>query len=260
VAKRYQTFIRHSAGFVLCDCVSDFAFESSLEFTDHPIDDASSISDHAVRKPETMTLTLVATQTPMRPIAGFSVGAQPLQVKSVGYGKQKTELKVRGKAGISPNVSSLIDSGVRAVKELGAASSIEGLKVLPAAVKGMSISVLRADAGSDRVNAFFEELLRLKNAVERLTISFKGRDYADLVLTSVSKTDKPGQLGKSSFQVSLKKVRTVATKQVTLPAVPKAKAKKERGVQYGPPPPPEMVEEERRKAIAAQIFDMARGS
>ena len=255
--KRFQTAIRYIGGILLCDCVADAQFEASLDFTEHPIDDASTISDHAVRKPETFTLTLTQTQTPLRKIDGFSPQGQPLQVMAVGYGKQKTTLKIAQKGGVQPSVSGLIEAGLSAVKN-SVPKSIEGLKVLPAAPKNLSVTVLKADAPVDRIGTFFDQLLKLLYAVERLTLSVKGRDFSDFVLTSVRKSDRPGGLGKSSFDVSLKKVATVATKQVTLPAVPKAKAKKDRGVQYGPPLPP-VTEDSRRKTAAAALVDMARG-
>jgi hypothetical protein len=255
MAKRFQTSFRHAGGTLLCDCISDFGFESPLEFTDHPIDDGSTISDHAVRKPETLSLTLTHTQTPLRKIDGFSNTKQQLTVSSVRYGTQKTQLNVRSKGGPAPNIGALIEAGVAAVR--GAIpSSLKGLKVLPAQGQEFGITVLQADAPVDRIGTFFSELLRLQAAVTRLTLSFKGRDYGDFVLTSVSKSDKPGRLGASSFQVSLKRIRTVAAKQVSLPAVPRAKQKKDRGVQYGPPLPP-VTEEKIRKSVAAQLTDLA---
>ncbi len=74
----------------------------------------------------------------------------------------------------------------------------------------------------------------------------------------MTKSDKPGALGKSSFQVELKKIRTVATKQTTLPAVPKAKAKKDLGAK--PPAPDPAAEAAKRKTIAKQIKDKVVGT
>lgn len=257
MTQRFRTLIRHADGFLVCDAVSDFEFESTLEFTEQPIDDGSTISDHAVRKPQRLSLTLVQTQTPSRVIDGFSRQSQPLTVQSVTYGKQKVDLKIQPKKGVQFNAAAAISAGVGALKKaVSGAPSIEGLKVLPKAPKSLSVTVLKADADVDRIHEFFEQLLKLQTAVAPLTISFKGRDYSNFMLESVRKQDKPGQLGKSSFPVTFKQIRTVATKQVSLPAVPKAKAKKERGVQYGPPPPP-VTEEQTRASITGAILTMA---
>lgn len=256
--KRFQTIIRFSSGFLLCDAVSDASFSSELDFTEHPIDDGSVITDHAIRKPEKITLSLSHTQTPIRAIDGFAFGSRPLEIKSVAFGTQQTQLDIRKRPGIGHNVTALISAGLAAVRAVQP-SALTGQKGLGASAKPLSVTVLQAGATVDRVGAFFSKLLALQTAVERLTVSFKGRDFADYVLISVAKSDKPGQLGKSSFQIELKKVRTVATKQTTLPAIPKAKAKQDKGAQFGPPPPP-VTEAARRKTIARQVVLLAGGS
>lgn len=251
-----NTTIRHSGGLLVCDAVSDASIETTLDFTEHPIDDGSTISDHAVRKPETISLTLTHTQTPLRKIEGFAPANVALQVKAVTYGKQQTKLDIPSK-GIAPNVAGLISAGLSALK--GAVPpSIQGLKIAPDGSRNFGVTVLQANAGVDRIGEFYNTLLKVQLAVERVTLTFKGRDFADYVITTVRKSDKPGAVGKSTFDVSLKKVRTVATKQVELPAVPRAKKKKDIGVQYGPPPPP-VSEEKARKAIAVQIVEIAKG-
>lgn len=251
-----QTTIKYSTGLLICDAVSDAGFTAEVDFTDHAIDDGSSITDHAVRKPETASLTLTHTQTPMKQIPGFSVAAQPLQVRQVTYGKQTTKLDIRQKKGIPANVSGLISAGLNALAK-GAPSELAGQKSQPKSVNQLSVTVLQADSGKDRIGEFFDVLLKLMADVEVLTISFKGRDYSGYVLTSVKKSDQPGRLGASTFNVELKKITTVETKQIKLPAVPRAKAKKDRGVQYGPPPPPETGAKV-RASIAAQVADLRR--
>lgn len=252
-----DTIIRYAGGMLICDVVNDASVEHDLELTEHPIDDGSVITDHAIRKPVVINLTLSQTQTPLRPVDGFSPTQKTLEVKSVTYGRQKTKLDIP-QPRIAPSVTGLIRAGTAALKGAGTAS-IEGLKVGAPQAQTLGITVLQAGAPVDRVGAFYEQLLKLMLAVEPVTLTFKRRDYAGFYFSKVHKADKPGQVGKSTFDVSLKLIPTVATKQVALPAVPKAKAKKDRGVQYGPPPPP-VTEADRRKTIAAQMEDLARGA
>jgi hypothetical protein len=261
MAQRFQTLIKHSGGFVICDAISDFSFESMVEATDQPIDDNGFIADHVIRKPQRLSLTLVSTQTPMRVIDGFSVQSQPLLPQSVTYGKQRVPLKIQPRAGFQPTVSAAIDAGLGALrKAVSGTPSIEGLKVGPKQAKPMGITVLKAGADVDRIGEFFDLLLKLQADAELLTISFKGRDYPGFLLEGVTKTDKPGQLGRSTFPITLKKIRTVQTKQINLPPVPRAKAKKDRGVQYGPPPPPPpwpLNNPEVRSSILGQLLTAA---
>lgn len=243
------------AGFLVCDAVLDASVAHLFEFTEHPVEDGSTLTDHLIVKPEQISLTLVATDTPIRSDAtGFAKVSQPLTVKSVTYGKQQTQLKVQPRAGLPQlNVASAVNIGLKALSGAVAPNSITGLKVQAASAKTFSISVLAAGAPIDRIHDFYAKLLELATTATRLTLTFKGYSYPDYVFTSITKSDRPGEFGRSTFPVELRRVRTVATKQTTIPAVPKAKGKKDLGAKYkppyengtliGPPPPPVLASE-----------------
>lgn len=261
--QRQQTLIGHAGGFLVCDAVLDASIEHAFDFTEHPVEDGSVLTDHLIVKPERISLTLVQTDAPIRADTdGFARTSLPLQVRSVTYGKQTTELKIQPRAGLPQlNVSSALNIGFKAIAGLTGANSITGLKVQPAAVKPISVTVLAANAPVDRIHDFYAQLLELATAATRLTLTFKGYSYPDYVLVSVAKTDRAGEYGRSTFPVELKRVRTVQTKQTTLPAVPKAKGKKDLGAKYkppydngsliGPPPPPVLRSTLRQEEIAA---------
>ncbi len=237
-----QSLFTYEGGALVFDAVADASFSHEFEFTDLPVEDGSTISDNMIVKPRKASLTLVSTQTPISATPGFSVQGRSLTVQSVSYGKQSTKLDVAKKRGVQLNVANAIAAVGRALTSaVAGVSSIEGLKVLPPSAKGFSVKVLAADAPVDRVGEFYDALLKLALSATRLRLTFKGRDYPNLVLTSVTKQDAKLEVGRSVFAVELLELRTVVTRQVSLPAVPRAKAKKVLGVageQFGPPPPP----------------------
>lgn len=238
--------IVYSAGYLVADMVSDAEFEKAIELTEHAIEDGSSISDHAVRRPITGTLTLVQTQKPIFPTEGFSRKQQALNVKTNKPGRQVSRLQVRQKLGFSPNANALVQAGLGALR--GAASggeSVEGFKPGRAESTPLAILSFSADAPVDRINAFGDEIFRLIEAVELLTINWKGKSFPGMVLTSVRRSDSAGAGGRTTFACTVQQLVTVKTKQVELPAVPAQRKKKSLGAikpydeQFGPPPPPD---------------------
>lgn len=226
------TVIRFADGVLICDGVLDSSADAEFEYTEHPIDDASVISDHKVDKPRRLTMTLTCTDSPIKATDGFSVQDMPLTIESATYGRQTSKLKIQPKAGIQLNVSAAIGAIGNALAKAvgnGPPTEIEGLAVKAKQPQALSITVLAADTPVDRIHEFYERLLQLALAGSELTITFKGRDYARMRLTSVGKTDAPGEVGRSKFPVAFKEIRTVTTKQVKLPKVPQAKAKKDLG-------------------------------
>ncbi len=233
MSRAIPSLLTHAGGALVFDAVQDAAFDQTLEFTDLPVEDGTTVSDNAIRKPLMVSLTLCHTQTPITAVAGFSVKGQTLSVQSVKMGSQSTELKIAAKRGIQLNVNNAIAAVGRAfLSAASGATSIDGVKPELAA-KSFAVKVLSADAPVDRVNEFYETLLALMFAVTEVKLSFKGRDYPSLRLTSVKKTDARLEVGRSTFTVELRELRTVATKQVTLPKVPQAKKKKPQVGSFG---------------------------
>lgn len=256
---RQPSSLSHSGGILVFDSVLDSAAEHLLEFTQFPVEDGAEVSEHAIRKPLKLSLTVTATQTPIRESAGFSVRGVELQVLSVSYGKQTTRLQVAKKRGVQLNVANAIAAVGRALQSaVAGADSIEGLKVERATPRSFSVKALVADAPVDRVGEFYDELLRLWATKTQLKLSFKGREYPDLYLAQIRKTDSTGEFGRSKFQLELQEVQKVTTKQVKLPAVPRARKKQDLGAastgeQYGPPPPPDTRTELRKRTDAGGL-------
>lgn len=263
------TVITASTGFLVCDAVIDAQFEQQVEATEHAIEDGSVITDHLVRKPQTLSMTLVATQTPLAAnlgpsTTGMSVQGVTVQLRSTSKpGRQQTKLQIRQRQGVQLNVGAAVSAGLGALKRAvgaGDPDSVDGMKAGTPSSGSFTVQALAADTPSDRVNDFFSLLLGFALSGERLKIAFKGLEYENFVLTSVTKSDSAGQGGKSTFPVTFKQILTVQTKQVALPKVPAQKQTKDlgaKGGQYGPPLPP--AESERLKSTLASTADAVTG-
>lgn len=246
-------------GALVFDAIADASFEHSFEYTDLPVEDGSTISDNMVIKPRRASLTIVSTQTPIAATPGFSVQGRTLVVQSVSYGKQTTKLQIAPKRGVQLNVAAAITTVTKLVKNAlsGGADSIDGLKVLPPSAKSFAVKVLAADAPVDRVNEFYDALLNLALSSTKVRLTFKGRDYPNLVLSSIRKQDAKLELGRSVFAVELQEIKTVATKQVSLPAVPRAKKKKVLGVVADKPDESGLIPPGPQTGVTKQLFDLA---
>lgn len=249
--------IVHSTGFLVADMIADGSAEKTLDLTQHPIEDGSPVSDHAIRKPLTVSLTLVQTQTPVRPTNGFSRQQMQGSAAKQTPDRQTNVVNVRKNAGIQANVAGLVRAGLSALSSAASGPvTIEGLKVGKAAPAPLSITVLAADSPVDRINEFNDELWRIQEAVELVTVNFKGRAYPNMVLTRVSRSDTSGAVGRSTFSCEFQFLAKVSTKQVTLPKVPAQRKKISRGAikpyseQFGPPAPPD------NRTTAALLADL----
>lgn len=265
------TLLRAEDGsFLVCDAVLDAQHEATCDVTEHAIEDGSSISDHVVRKPFSMSMTLVATQTPIYSrypgtdgVSGLTPTPQSLSVRTTSQGRQTTELQIRKSNGQQLNVAAAISAVgglLRKAVGLGDPTAIDGVLAKPAEPKPLTVTVLTTDTPQDRVGDFHQILLNFLTTATRLTVVFKGREYPDLVLTSVTRSDAAGQGGRATFPIQLRQVLTVETKQVNLPKVPAQKSKKDlgaKGGEYGPPLPPEPAA--RLTSTLASTADLATG-
>ncbi len=227
--------IQFDGGVLLCDMLVDSSAVHTLQLTEHPIETNAIISDHAIHRPFTLDLTLVQTETPISPVEGFGQAVQSLDYAIRPDGRQTNELKVRTNDRIPANVNQLIGSVTSRL--LGAAQGpivIEGAKAdTPLQSAPLRVTTLAANAPVERVNEFYANLLSLMLGVTPLNITIKGATHIDMVITSLTRLDAPGQVGMARFQVSLQRVATVSTQTVELPPVPEVSRKQGRGKKDG---------------------------
>lgn len=239
--------ITYDGGFLACDMLGEASIADASELTQYAIEDGSLISDHVIRQPRTLSLTLVQTETPLSETTGFARAVQALTYQERPAGQQTVTVPLR-QSEFRPAPLLALSAGIQSLlfgggpdKEL----KVTGLKADGApASKDLKVHVLVAGAPADRVNAFHDQLLDLLEAATAVLVTIKGNSYVDLVVIGVTRTDVGGQVGRASFAVELKQVATVETKTVKLPPVPKAKAPKQAG-----PKPPVATQPERHEKL-----------
>lgn len=247
--------IQFDGGVLIADMVAEATITDAVELTQYAIEDGSLISDHVIRQPRTLSLTLVQTETPISAANGFALALQTLGYEQRPTGQQSATLPVRQSEfrpapllALSAAVRSLLfaDGPVKEIRVTGLDAS------RPVAAKDLKVHVLAAGAPLDRVNDFYDQLLSLLETATPVIVTFKGASYIDLVVVSVTRTDAGGQVGKASFAVELKQIATVETKTVDLPPVPKSKAPKQNGAR-----PAQPTNEEQKKKLRGVLLGLS---
>jgi hypothetical protein len=243
--------ISYDGGFLACDMLADAAIDDSSELTRFPIEAGSFISDHVIRQPRTVSLTLVQTETPLTEVTGFARAVQALSYQERPAAQQSNTVPIRPSEFRPAPLLALGD----AVKGLLFGGPPTELKVTgqksntALASKSLNVHVLAAGAPVARVNEFYLQLLALLESAAPVIVTVKGASYIDLVVVGVKRTDAAGQVGKATFAVAFQQISTVETQTVDLPPVPKAKAPK----QAGPKPTTETKAEQKTKLTSALL-------
>jgi hypothetical protein len=244
--------IQFDGGVLVADCLGEASIADASELTQFAIESGAPISDHVIRQPRTMSLTLVQTETPINETTGFARAVQALSYRERPVGKQTNTVPIR-QSEFRPAPLLALKAGIQSLlfggpdKEL----KVTGAKAdLSVASKDLKVTVLAAGAPADRVNDFYGQLLSLLEGATPVLVTIKGYTYIDLVVIGVTRTDSSGQVGRASFGVELKQISTVETKTVNLPPVPKAKAPKQAG-----PKPPVPTAEEQHKKLRSQFVE-----
>jgi hypothetical protein len=248
--------ISYDGGFLACDMLADASIDDSSELTRFPIESGSFISDHMIRQPRTVSLTLVQTETPLRETKGFALALQSLSYQERPAAQQTNTVPVRQKEFRPLNLLALTEAA-QGLLFGGPPTEVKvtGHKSDAAlAGKSLNVHVLSAGAPVARVNEFHDQLLALLETAAPVIVTVKGKSYVDLVVVGVKRTDAQGQVGKATFAVELQQIATVETQTVDLPPVPKSKAPK----QAGPKPAVEATVEQKAR-LRSNLTRIARG-
>lgn len=253
------SLIEYDGGVLAADAVLDASAQFETQPTQLPIEDGSVISDHVIHRPVTLSLTLIQTESPLSPeIEGFARTSLELDVRSpVPQGTAQYEAEVRRKE-FRPTSLLALQRGVTdalfgpgsTLKWTGAAASQR------TTTRPLQVTVLAADAPQARANAFHDELSRLQLASTPLKVTFKGRPYSNMILTSVTRTDTAGSFGASRFSVQLQQITQVTTLVTDLPAVPAATTPKKRGGKDGKDGTGTAEERKARASVAVGTLDV----
>lgn len=237
--------LQFDGGVLVADMLAEAQITDASELTQYAIEDGSLISDHVIRQPRTLSLTLVQTETPISETTGFARVLEALSYPVRATGQQTVTVPIR-QSEFRPAPLLALSSGIQSLLFGGPPKELKltGLAAdKPLTNKELKVHVLAAGAAIDRVNEFHAQLLSLLESATPVIVTVKGNSYADLVVTSVGRTDSGGQVGRASFAVELKQIATVETQTVELPPVPKAKAPK----QAGPKPTKETTDEQHKR-------------
>lgn len=244
--------IQFDGGVLVADLVQEATITDACELTQFAIEDGGFISDHLIRQPQKLSLTLVQVETPISETTGFSRVLEELGFQTRPGGKQdgkapirQSEFRAAPLLALSAGIQSLLFGGGPAKELSWTGHKSDG----ELAGKGLKVHVLAAGAPVARVNEFHDELLDLMLSALPCIVTVKGKGYPDQVLISVARTDAQGQAGKASFRCEFQQIATVETKTVDLPPVPKAKAPK----QQVPKPPLETTAEQKKKLTSALL-------
>jgi len=252
-----EDLISYDGGFLACDMLADASIDDASELTRFPIESGGFISDHVIRQPRTVSLTLVQTETPLTEVAGFARAVQALSYQERPAGQQSNTVPIRQSEfrpapllALGEAVRGLLFGGPPTELKITGTKSDEAL-----ATKSLNVHVLAAGAPIARVNEFHLQLLSLLESATPVIVTVKGASYIDLVVVGVKRTDAQGQVGKATFAVELQQISTVETQTVDLPPVPKAKAPK----QVGPKPPAETKAEQKAK-LTGVLLGLSQGA
>lgn len=185
---------------VKLDAVRDLDDDRSSEVTRHAIESGASIADHVIQNPDQLVITILSTNTPLFPDKDndFDYGQVNLEVR-------QSQFVPRGLFLLSAGVGVVTDA---AADLLGAASGSPANTV--------KVTVLQSPNTVNRINLLHSELINLKNNATLVTITLNGRTYPDQVLTSVKKTQGPGQFGLGVLPCIFQSITTVEAANVPL--------------------------------------------
>lgn len=246
------------------DVVMATTDKRTAKLTDHVVEDGSVITDHVVIMPESLTLELVVSQTPIK-AEGFApapvnlnASAQKLDIKQYPIDVRPSQFQPGGFLFLSSGLRSLV-SNVPLLGALlgGGSKSVSSMQGSAANVAASSFSVqtLQATTPADRVIAVHDQLIDILDNVLLVTVSFKGRLFVDYLLTEVELQQTAGKAGIGKFRVEARAFRTVTGTTVQLPdpadfrALPNTNKGNKAGTTPDPDPSKGM------KSIAAHTAD-----
>lgn len=190
-----EVFTPENGDPILVDLVGDFQVERSAELTDYPVEDGTSRTDHKIINPDTVTITIKQTETP--------IDDPQFALLPISFETAQNRTKV---------TSPFLLAGALLDKGIGAVASALGFADPP--VQSLAYQTL---SPRDRGGELWDKLSALLDSPDLCSVSFKGRSVASLSVIGVSKTDSTGEGALSTFQVSLRQLREMSLTSVALP-------------------------------------------
>jgi hypothetical protein len=212
------------------DAVQVVTPDDRLTVTDHPIEGGATVSDHAQKDPNRVTVEAVVSNMPQGPRADGQGGdtdahrvALDLVVPTMKGPREKTITLDVPKPPIQISESGLLQAAVVGIVGLltGAGSPKATVLQVPGqTVRERSVQVFRQDAPRDRVRDVYELLLKAQEGKFLCTVQTRRREYFDMLLEGIGQPDtvEDGKLGRFLLDFRFLKVadsETVAAPQPT---------------------------------------------
>lgn len=194
------------------DAIISSSHADTAKATKHSIESGAPVSDHVRPEPETLTLSVVVSNTPVRwpPAAAYSAPESRTNLK-------RDELR---KAFLAQRKPAHVQE----------ATSLElqwrDADLVP---QTQRVQVRQFPEQLNRVQEVYEELLQLAARGQSVEVITKRRDYEGMVITSVTTTDDVTHGSSIALTISLQRVRVVNTEVTTAPKTTRARKKKRRG-------------------------------
>lgn len=183
------------------DAVRDLDDDRSSEITKHAIESGAAISDHVIQNPDSLTLTILSTNTPL-----FPNTQDDFAYSQVNLPVRQSQFVPRGLFLLSQGVGAVLDL---AADLFGAATG--------APANTIKVTVLKSDNDVDRINELHSELINVKNKATPITITLNGRTYPDMVLVGVKKTQGKSQFKLGVFLCVFQSLITVEAATIPIP-------------------------------------------
>lgn len=156
--------------------------------TTHPVESGADVADHYVHDPDTFTISVAQTQTPI-----FSDDRFFNQTKTLKF-KPSTP---RGVVALAIGAVGGLITGKKSGE--------------------IKISVLATGSPIDRVADIHDQFIEIKQKTLPININFKGRRYEQFILISVKLSHQKGEFGLGRFELKAQQFNTVATETAELP-------------------------------------------
>lgn len=218
----------------LTAAVRGYTDERTAEVVQQPVEGGSVISDHVIQNPDTLSLELIESNTPITIREGFDKKALDLSPFV-----RASRFSPSGLLAITRAAGAAVGAVVEAVGSLfGSNPSVPSPTTLQS----------EGEKEQDIENNLYTLLIQLKEnpPSSGVEISVGGRQYESFLLARVSKTKTA--LGPTTFPIDGVRFRTVSTASVPLPDPSKEIAKGAQGRGNKPPKP---LTDEAADALAA---------
>lgn len=216
---------------IRCDALIGLKDERAAEYTEHPIEDGSSIVDHRVIRPDRLTLEIVHSNEPIEAEDGFSLKKLDLDVEPDRF---------------KPQGLLLIHSAVG-----GAIGAILG-----GARKPLKAAALQPTKAKNRILELHDLLIAAHQAGAECTVVQLGRVYEGMGIVSVLYSrEGNGRGGRASFTLEFKQIRKAKIGLAELPDPADLHAKGE--TSRGKKPSDELKQAEKDAVLDKSLLAMS---